>query len=270
MFVNLGATSYSVYVTYFVPGKLSVRSSHYNPYLGARNIDALIAEFLASKFEEKYKSRLSGKPIELPKTRINLYSAAEKSKKTLIPQGVKEARVNLECLMDDLDFDVTLKNDDYEQMMKPFLDRLRAPIKRDLAEAGLNSSNLASINIVGISTRIGCVKTTLAEILGLDAVATNFGLSATMNADEAVARGAAVDSCHNIAEMVRFVNMRYALLIHDTRPTQLVIGGVNITTHKFIDILVSCQNNWRSGCFLDCPLTKANKISTNTNSYSKN
>ena len=48
MFVNLGATSYSVYVTYFVPGKLSVRSSHYNPYLGARNIDALIAEFLAS------------------------------------------------------------------------------------------------------------------------------------------------------------------------------------------------------------------------------
>ena len=96
MFLNLGATSYSISVTEFVPGKLSVRSSHYNPYLGARNIDALIAEFLASKFEEKYKSRLSGKPIELPKTRINLYSAAEKSKKTLIPQGVKEARVKLE------------------------------------------------------------------------------------------------------------------------------------------------------------------------------
>ena len=113
--------------------------------------------------------------MERPKTRIKLYSAAKKAKKTLSPQGVNEARVNLECLIDDLDFGITLKNDDYEQMVKPFLARLRAPIKRALAETGLKSSNLASIEIVGGSTRIGCVKTTLAEILGLDAAATNCG-----------------------------------------------------------------------------------------------
>ena len=53
MFINLGATSYSVSVTEFVLGKLSIRSSHYNPYLGGRNINTLTAEVLASKFGEK-------------------------------------------------------------------------------------------------------------------------------------------------------------------------------------------------------------------------
>ena len=50
VFMDLGDTSYSVSVTEFVPGKLSIRSSHYYPYLGGRDIDTLIAEFLASKF----------------------------------------------------------------------------------------------------------------------------------------------------------------------------------------------------------------------------
>ena len=148
--------------------------------------------------------------------------------------------------------------------MKLFLARLRAPTERALDENGLKSSDFASIEIVGGITPIGCVKTTLAEILGLEAAATNYSLLANMNADEAVARDATVNSFHNTAEMVWFGNTRYAVLIHDTRPTQLVIGGVNIITHKFIESLVSCQNNWRIGSFLDCPLNKANKISTNT------
>ena len=131
--------------------------------------------------------------------------------KTLSTQWIKEARVNLECLLEDLDFGVTLKNDDYEQMMKPFLASLRSPIKRALDKTGIKSSDLASIEIVGGSTRIGCVKTILVKILGLDVAATNCGLLATMNADKAVARGAAVDSYHNTAEMVRLGNMRYAV-----------------------------------------------------------
>ena len=87
--------------------------------------------------------------MERPKTCIKLYPAAENSKNTLTPQGVKDARVNLECLMDDLDFGVTLKNDDYKQITKHFLARLRDTIERFLAETDINSSDLSSINIVG-------------------------------------------------------------------------------------------------------------------------
>merc|ERR1712157_497901 len=46
----------------------------------------------------------------------------------------------------------------------------------------------------GGGTRVSCLKRTLSKFLLLDMNATNNGLSTTMNADEAVARGAALQS----------------------------------------------------------------------------
>ena len=104
MFIDMGYTSYSVSICAFEPGKLTVKSSHFDQELGGRDFDLLIATWLAGEFEAKYKGKLSGKPMERPKTMNKLMAAAEKAKKTLSPAGVKEARINLECLMDDFDF----------------------------------------------------------------------------------------------------------------------------------------------------------------------
>merc|ERR1712013_569453 len=62
------------------------------------------------------------------------------------------------------------------------------PIQMALQEAKLESKDLESVEIVGGSTRIGCVKREIINVLG------NKKLSTTMNADEAVARGAALQS----------------------------------------------------------------------------
>jgi len=194
MFLDIGATSYSCSIISFEPGKLIVKSAHFDEDLGGREFDLKIAEWLANKFEEKFKGKLSGKPMERPKTLIKLLSAAEKAKKTLSPAGVKEARFHLEMLMDDFDFSTTLRAADYEEMCAPLLARLNPPIQAALAETGLTPKDLSSIEIVGGGSRVGCVKRALAKILGLDASATNNGLSTTMNADEAVARGAALQS----------------------------------------------------------------------------
>merc|ERR1712038_2112616 len=58
----------------------------------------------------------------------------------------------------------------------------------------MTPKDLTSVEIVGGGSRVGCVKRTLAKILGLDTNATNNGLRTTMNADEAIARGAALQS----------------------------------------------------------------------------
>jgi len=188
MFIDMGSTAYSVSIAAFEPGKLIVKSAFYDTDIGGRDFDALIAESIASQFEAKYKGKLSDKPMNRPKTKLKLLSAAEKAKKTLSPQGVKEARVNLECLMDDFDFNCSIKADEYEQMCQPILDRLAGPIEKALEEAGLKVDDLASVEIVGGSTRIGCLKRKITSILG------GKDLSTTMNADEAVARGAALQS----------------------------------------------------------------------------
>lgn len=194
MFLDIGATSYSCSIVAFEPGKLTVKTAQFDENLGGRDFDQKIAEWIAGKFEEKYKGKLSAKPMEKPKVVLKLLIAAEKAKKTLSPAGVKEARINLESLMDDLDFNCTLTATEYEEMCADLLARLNPPIQRALAETELSPSDLDSIEIVGGGTRVGCVKRTLAKILGLKESATNNGLSTTLNADEAIARGAALQS----------------------------------------------------------------------------
>merc|ERR1712232_1212800 len=130
MFIDMGASCYTVSIVAFETGKLVVKSCFFDENLGGRDFDEVIAQWLATKFEEKFKGRLSAKPMEKPKVRIKLLSAAEKLKKTLSPQGVREARASLECLMDDLDFSVTLKAGEYEEMCQPLLDRLEAPVQK--------------------------------------------------------------------------------------------------------------------------------------------
>ena len=194
MFLDIGATSYSCSIVAFEPGKLTVKTAQFDENLGGRDFDQKIAEWIAGKFEEKFKGKLSSKPMEKPKVVLKLLIAAEKAKKTLSPAGVKEARINLESLMDDLDFNCVLAATDYEGMCADLLARLNPPIQRALAETELSPSDLDSIEIVGGGTRVGCVKRTLAKILGLKESATNNGLSTTLNADEAIARGAALQS----------------------------------------------------------------------------
>lgn len=188
MFIDMGASAYTVTVAVFEPGKLIVKSANFDENLGGRDFDEAIANWLAEKFYEKFRSKLSADPKTEPKVMLKLLAAAEKAKKTLSPEGVKDASINLECLMDDLDYHAMLNKSDYEAMCAPLLARLEGPIKKTLDEAKLTSQDLAAVELVGGSTRIGFVKNKLMEILNVN------NLSTTMNADESVARGAALQS----------------------------------------------------------------------------
>lgn len=206
MFIDMGASSYTVSIASFEPGKLKVLSSFSDPNLGGRDFDLAIGNWVAKKFEEKYGKKLSGKPMELPKTRIKILAAAEKAKKTLSPKGVKEASINLETLQDDFDFHAKIKATEYEELCEPLLARLEAPIQKCLEEAKLKSSDLNVVEIVGGSTRINSVKRKLKGILNVET------LSTTMNADEAVARGAALQSA--------ILSPRFKVLPYDIEEAQ--------------------------------------------------
>jgi heat shock 70kDa protein 4 len=223
MFIDMGATSYTVSVVAFETGKLVVKSCFFDENLGGRDIDELIAQWIAGKFEEKYKGKLSGKPMEQPKVLIKLLAAAEKAKKTLSPQGVKEARISLECLMDDFDFNVTLTADEYEVLISPLLARLGNPIVRALEESKLSTTDVASVEIVGGSTRVGCVKRAILDVLKVPT------LSTTMNADEAVARGAALQSA---ILSPRFKVLPYEIQESQPFPIKLTWEEDNATTEE--------------------------------------
>ena len=212
MFIDIGASAYTVTIAAFEPGKLIVKSCNFDDSLGGRDFDEAIGNWIASKFVEKYGKKLSCAPQDKPKVMLKIFAAAEKAKKTLSPQGVKEASINLECLMDDLDFNIMLKAADYEAMSAPLLAKLEGPIQKTLAEAKLTSADLASVEIVGGSTRIGFLKKKLLDILGVKT------LSTTMNADEAVSRGAALQSA---ILSPRFKVLPYEIIEYGQLPIKL-------------------------------------------------
>ena len=228
MFIDMGATSYSVSIVDFQPGKLVVKSAQYDPDLGGQAFDTVIADWISTKFEEQYKGKLSGNPRSNPKVMLKLYAAAEKAKQTLSPVGVNEARINLESLMDDFDFSISLMADEYKTMCAPLLARLAGPIERALEEAKLKSCDLTSIEIVGGATRVGSVKETLSKILGLDVTAVNNGLSTTMNADEAVARGCALQSA---ILSPRFKVLPYEVIEYQPFPIKIEWDGTSSIAH---------------------------------------
>jgi len=188
MFIDLGYTGYSVTIVDFIQENMKVLSTVTDRHLGGRDFDAVIIEFLAETFQKKTGINVR-KNI---KALLKLEVAAEKAKKTLSPNGVTEANISVECLAEDRDLSCILTKDEFEARTAELVKRLEAPVNQALAEAGLRREDIAEIEIVGGSTRVSIVKRKLGEILGLDPSALNYGLKTTMNSDEAVARGGAL------------------------------------------------------------------------------
>jgi heat shock protein 4 len=188
MFIDMGHASYTVSVVAFVQGKLQVKSAAFDRFLGGRDFDYALGLDAAKNFQEKYNID----PLDDPKSRIKLLSACEKSKKNLSPHGVTATYLNIECLADDKDYHSQISLEHFEGLIAPLLDRLEGPIQRALKDAGIDKSQLVNVEIIGGGTRVASVKRKLSEILGLDKEAQNYGLSTTLNADESVARGCAL------------------------------------------------------------------------------
>ena len=163
MFIDMGSTQYTASIVSYTPAKLTVMSVHYDPTLGGRDFDGKIKEWAVKEFKGKFPK--APDPLSRPKSNIKLLAACEKAKKTLSPAGVKEARINLECLVDEYDFNGKLTSDAFEEMCADLLGRLEGPIKRCLEESGVELEKIASVELVGGGTRVGCVKRQLSEIL---------------------------------------------------------------------------------------------------------
>jgi heat shock protein 4 len=188
MFIDIGYTGMCVTIVDFIQENMKILSTVCERAVGGRFFDDAIIEYLAETFEKKTKINVRNNK----KAILKLQAAAEKAKKTLSPAGVTEANVAVECLAEDRDLTCILTRDEFETRIAPIINRLKIPVEQALKDAGLSKQQLNEIEIVGGSTRVNIVKRVLGEVLGLDPAAMNYGLKTTMNADEAVARGGAL------------------------------------------------------------------------------
>ena len=188
-FVDIGHSNYTCSIVEFKKGELAVKSTAYDRHFGGRNFDKALVQHFAKEWKEKYKIDI----FTNAKAVVRVTSAAEKLKKILSANA--QAPIAIESLMNDVDVSSMLKRSEMEELMQPLLERVTTPLEQALADAKLKVEDIDSIEIVGGCTRVPALKDRISKFFGKP-------LSATLNQDEAVARGCAF-SCAILSPVFR-------------------------------------------------------------------
>uniref|UniRef100_A0A8C4WKX1 Heat shock protein family A (Hsp70) member 4 like n=1 Tax=Gopherus evgoodei TaxID=1825980 RepID=A0A8C4WKX1_9SAUR len=180
VFVDMGHSAYQVSVCAFNKGKLKILATAFDPFLGGRNFDEALVDYFCGEFRTKYKLNVK----ENARALLRLYQESEKLKK-LMSANASDLPLNIECFMDDLDVSSKMNRAQFEQICAPLLAKVEPPLRTVMDQAKLQREDISSIEIVGGATRIPAVKEQISRFFGKD-------ISTTLNADEAVARGCAL------------------------------------------------------------------------------
>jgi len=180
-FCSMGHSIFSVSIVQFVRGKLNVLCEK-SDKVGGRDMDECLMREFAAQFNKKHGSD----PLSNKKASFKLEDAVTKTKKILSANS--EATVNVECLMEDEDFASNMNRADFESMCQPMMDRVKAVLEGAKAMCSIPVEQIDSVEIVGGASRVPWLKNMCSQAFG------GKELSTTMNADESVARGCALQA----------------------------------------------------------------------------
>uniref|UniRef100_A0A8C7XE02 Heat shock protein 4 like n=1 Tax=Oryzias sinensis TaxID=183150 RepID=A0A8C7XE02_9TELE len=180
VFVDMGHSSFQVSITAFNKGKLKVLATAFDPYLGGRNFDEALVDYFCEEFKTKYKLNVRDNPRAL----LRLHQECEKLKK-LMSANSSDLPLNIECFMNDIDVSGRMNRAQFEDMCAQYLMRVEMPLKTALEQSKLSRDDVYAVELVGGATRIPSIKDRIAKYFCKD-------ISTTLNADEAVARGCAL------------------------------------------------------------------------------
>ncbi|XP_007576232.1 heat shock 70 kDa protein 4L [Poecilia formosa] len=180
VFVDMGHSSFQVSITAFNKGKLKVLATAFDPYLGGRNFDEALVDYFCEEFKTKYKLNVRDNPRAL----LRLHQECEKLKK-LMSANSSDLPLNIECFMNDIDVSSRMNRTHFEEMCAQYLMRVETPLKTAFEQSKLSRDDIYAVEVVGGATRIPSIKERITKYFCKD-------VSTTLNADEAVARGCAL------------------------------------------------------------------------------
>ena len=177
---DLGGGTFDVSLLRIENGLFEVKATGGDTHLGGEDFDHTVAELLAGVAETEG----FGAVKDSAKRMRQLRSAAEKAKRQLSVADSTEVRI--EQFDGQKDFVYTLTRTEFEQVNKGLFERCLDTVKRVLKDGKCKQDEVDEIVLVGGSTRVPRVQSMLSEYFG------GKELCKTLNPDEAVAYGAAV------------------------------------------------------------------------------
>ena len=180
---DLGGGTFDVSVLTIDEGSLfEVRSTAGDTHLGGEDFDNRLVDHFAAEFKRKFKLDLKGNPRALRRLR----TASERAKRSL--SSSTQASIEVDSLAEGIDFHTKITRAKFEELCHDLFSSCLEPVEKALRDAKLEKSEIHEIVLVGGSTRIPKVQKLLEEFFG------GKKLNKTINPDEAVAYGAAVQA----------------------------------------------------------------------------
>ncbi len=163
---DLGGGTFDVSVVRIEGGVVEVISSHGNNQLGGDDFDDKIVAHVLEHLKLKHAVDVSGDPRAMAR----ILRGAEDAKKRLSDHPY--ARIEEEYLAvkdgTPVNLDLELSREEYEAMIAPFIEETLGAIHTALGSAGLTSSQMDEILLVGGATRTPLVRRRLVEAFGIE------------------------------------------------------------------------------------------------------
>ena len=180
---DLGGGTFDISIMSVDNGIFEVLATGGDTALGGEDWDRRMLERIVDEVFDQYRIDLTGIPMAMSRLR----EACETAKKTLSVD--RETTIALPFLANDqhgapINYERKITRELVEQLTKDLLDRLEAPCRRALADAGLGAAEVEDVLLVGGMTRWPAVQASVEAIFGRKP-------SKGANPDEVVALGAA-------------------------------------------------------------------------------
>ena len=180
---DFGGGTFDVSILDIGDNVFEVLSTNGDTHLGGDDVDEVLINYIADEFKKKEGVDLRNDAMALQR----LKEASEKTKCEL--STAMESTINLPFITADASgpkhLQMSINRSTFEQLISPLLQRLKVPCEKALKDAGLKTSDIAEVVLVGGSTRIPSVVAIAKDIFGKEP-------NKSINPDEVVAIGAAV------------------------------------------------------------------------------
>lgn len=177
---DLGGGTFDVTLLTIDNGVFEVLATSGDTHLGGEDFDQRVMQYFIKMLKKRDNVDISGDKRALQKLRREV----ERVKRTLSSQH--QARVEIEGIMDGIDFSETLTRARFEELNIDLFKKTLGPVQTVMDDADMSIDEIDEIVLVGGSTRIPKVQTLLKDKFN------GKEPSRGVNPDEAVAYGAAV------------------------------------------------------------------------------
>ena len=211
---DCGGGTHDVSLLTLDDGVFEVKATAGNTHLGGEDFDNRLVSHFATEFKRKHKKDLTGNKRAMRRLR----TACEKAKRNL--SSAASASIEIDSLFDGVDLYSSITRARFEDLCSDLFRDALEPVERVLKDAKVSKADVHEIVLVGGSTRIPKLQEMVSQFFN------NKELNKSVNVDEAVAHGAAVQAAILSGDKTESIN---EILLLDVTPLSLGIetaGGV--------------------------------------------